>query len=119
MGAYNVVRFRVKPGCEQQFIDAHKRAKPEFKGFRGGALVKTGERTFCFVGEWSGLKKIADARPIMIGLLDDMRGYLEDLGNGLGVTDPVSGEVVVALKASKRPSKARSKKAKRKKAKKK
>ena len=27
----------------------------------------------------------------------------EDLGNGLGVTDPVSGEVVVTLKASKRP----------------
>ncbi len=54
----------------------------------------------------------------MIGLLDGMRGYLEDLGNGLGVTDPVSGEVVVALKASKRPSKARPKKGKRKKAKK-
>ena len=43
------------------------------------------------------------ARPIMIGLLDRMREYLEDLGNGLGVTDPVSGEVVVTLKASKRP----------------
>src|ERR1044072_1583028 len=118
MGAYNVVRFRVKPGCAQQFIDAHKRAKPDFKGFRGGALIKTGERDFCMVGEWSGFKKLADARPIMIGLLDGMRGYLEDLGNGLGVTDPVSGEVVVALKASKRPAKARAKKAKRKKAKK-
>ena len=58
------------------------------------------------------LRKIADARPIMIGLLDEMRGYLEDLGNGLGVTDPVSGEVVVSLKASKSPSKARLKKAK-------
>jgi hypothetical protein len=103
MGAYNVVRFRVKPGCEQRFIDAHKKAMPAFKGFRGGALVKTGERDFCFVGEWSGLQKIAGARPIMIGLLDGMREYLEDLGNGLGVTDPVSGEVVVTLKASKRP----------------
>ena len=117
MGAYNVVRFRVKPGCEQQFIDAHKHAKREFKGFRGGALVKTGERDFCFVGEWSGVKNIADARPIMIGLLDGMRGYLEDLGNDLGVTDPVSGEVVVMLRASKRSQpKARSK-AKRKKSK--
>ena len=103
MGAYNVVRFRVKPGCEQAFIDAHKKAKPAFKGFRGGALVKTGERDFCFVGEWSGFQKIADARPIMIGLLDGMREYLEDLGNGLGLTDPVSGEVVVTIGASKRP----------------
>jgi hypothetical protein len=58
---------------------------------------------------------MADARPIMIGLLDCMRGYLEDLGGGLGVTDPVSGEVVVTLKASKRPP---PRKAKRKKAKK-
>jgi len=55
----------------------------------------------------------------MIGLLDGMRGYLEDLGNDLGVTDPVSGEVVVTLSASKRSSpKARPKKAKRKKGKK-
>lgn len=120
MGAYNVVRFRVKPGCEQAFIDAHKKAKPAFKGFRGGALVKTGDREFCFVGEWSGFQKIAAARPIMIGLLDGMREYLEDLGNGLGLTDPVSGEVVVTLKASKRPPRktATGKKAKSKKAKK-
>jgi len=56
----------------------------------------------------------------MIGLLDGMREYLEDLGNGLGLTDPVSGEVVVTLKASKRPPRktATGKKAKSKKAKK-
>ena len=33
MTAYNIVRFRVRAGCEQQFIDAHKRANPAFKGF--------------------------------------------------------------------------------------
>jgi hypothetical protein len=26
MTAFNVVRFRVKPGREQEFLDAHKRA---------------------------------------------------------------------------------------------
>jgi hypothetical protein len=31
-------------------------------------------------------------------LLDRFRDTLEDLGGGLGVTDPVSGEVVVHLK---------------------
>ena len=31
----------------------------------------------------------------MIGILDSFRDTLEDLGGGLGVTDPVSGEVVV------------------------
>ena len=120
MGAFNVVRFRVKPGYQKKFIDAHKTAKPAFKGFRGGSLIKTGERDFCLVAEWSGFQKIIAARPIMIGMLDGMRDYLEDLGNGLGLTDPVSGEVVVTLRASKpRATKARPKKAKAKKAKKK
>ena len=119
MVAYNIVRFRVKPDCEQQFIDAHKSVSPGFKGLRQGALVKTGERTFCFVAEWTSFQKIVDARPQMIGLLDGMRNYLEDLGGGLGLTDPVSGEVVVNLKVAKPKAKKPKNKAKVKKAKKK
>jgi len=53
----------------------------------------------------------------MIGLLDSMRDLLEDQGGGLGLTDPVSGEVVVNLKVKK--AKASQKKTKAKKAKKK
>ena len=101
MTAFNIVRFRVKPGREEHFIAAHKSIKPAFMGFRGGALIKTGERTFCMLGEWASYQKIADARPLMIGILDAFRDDLEDLGNGLGVTDPVSGEVVAKLPASK------------------
>jgi hypothetical protein len=120
MTAYNVVRFRVKPGCEQQFIDAHKRARPGFKGWRGGALIKTGDRTFCIIGEWASMQKLAAARPQMIGMLNSFRDTLEDLGNGLGVTDPVSGEVVASLKdvAAKPKAEASKKKAKAKKKKK-
>jgi hypothetical protein len=33
----------------------------------------------------------------MIALLDSFRDTLEDLGSGLGVTDPVSGEVVLEM----------------------
>jgi hypothetical protein len=33
----------------------------------------------------------------MIGLLDSFRDTLEDLGGGLGVTDPVAGPVVLDL----------------------
>ena len=116
MTAYNVVRFRVKPGQEAHFIAAHRDARPAFKGFRGGALVKTGDNTFCIVGEWASFKALAAARPQMIDLLDSFRGDLVDLGNGLGVTDPVSGEVVLKL-ATPKPAKkkAKSKRAKRKK----
>ena len=38
------------------------------------------------------------ARPKMIASLDKMRAHLEDLGGGLGVTDPVSRDVVLELK---------------------
>jgi len=38
----------------------------------------------------------------MIATLDSFRDTLEDLGNGLGVTDPVSGPVVLTLKWSSR-----------------
>ena len=119
MTAMNVVRFRVKPGCEQQFIDAHRGAGPNFKGFLGGRLIKTGDRTFCVVAEWRSFDAIAAARPEMIGMLDKLRDLLEDLGGGLGVTDPVSGDVVVKLDAQRAAPKTAKKKAKKKAAKKK
>jgi hypothetical protein len=101
MTAINVVRFRVKPGSEQRFIDAHRTLRPGFKGFLGGRLVKTGDQTFCMVGEWRNFASLAGARTEMIGILDSVREMLDDLGGGLGVTDPVSGEVVVKLAPSK------------------
>ena len=101
MTAFNVVRFKVKPGNEQQFVDAHRKLRPAFKGFLGGNLIKTGDQTFCFVGEWRTFQNIATARPQMIAFLDGFRDMLEDLGSGLGVTDPVSGQAVAKLAAPK------------------
>jgi quinol monooxygenase YgiN len=97
MTAFNIVRFRVKPGHDEAFIEAHRRADRAFKGFLRGSLVKTGERSYCMVGEWDSFASLAAARPQMIGLLDTFRADLEDLGSGLGLTDPVSGEVVLTL----------------------
>ncbi len=113
MTAYNVVRFRVKPGRDEDFIDLHRKAKADFKGWRNGALVKTGDQTYCFVGEWNSFNDIVAARPGMVGMLDSFRDMLEDLGNGLGVTDPVSGETVLQLKtaAAKTRAKPKAKKA--------
>ena len=100
MTAYNVVRFRVKPGRDQEFIDLHRKIKGDFKGWRGGSLVKTGDQTYCLIGEWDSFDNIVAARPAMIGILDGFRDMLEDLGSGLGVTDPVSGETVLQLKTA-------------------
>jgi hypothetical protein len=43
------------------------------------------------------MDSIVAARPEMIEVLDGFRQMLEDLGGGLGVTDPVSGEAVVEI----------------------
>jgi hypothetical protein len=128
MTAFNVVRFRVKPGRDSEFIALHRKAPINFKGWRNGALVKTGDQSYCLVGEWDNFNNIVSARPGMIGMLDSFRDMLEDLGNGLGVTDPISGETVLQLgnkpkakkrakpKAKKAAAKAARKPAKKKKA---
>jgi hypothetical protein len=98
MTAYNVVRFRVKPGQEKAFVEQHRSfGAAGLKGFHKGALIKTGDRTYCLVGEWGEMDDIVKARQQLIANLDKLRSLLEDLGGGLGVTDPVSGEAVLEL----------------------
>jgi len=97
MKAFNVIRFRVKPGREQEFIDLHRDALRNFPGFHRGTLVNTGVRSFCFIGEWDDFASIVAARPRMIAFLDTFRDTLEDLGSDLGVTDAVSGEAVLEI----------------------
>src|SRR5690242_10924412 len=114
MSAFNVVRFRVKPGRDQEFINAHRKATEEgFTGARRVALIKTGDSSYCVVGEWDSFDNIVAARPRMISLLDTFRDCLEDLGGTSGVTDPVSGETVfektTAAKAPRRKAPAKRK----------
>jgi hypothetical protein len=96
MTAYNVVRFKVKPGKDQETMDMW-RAETRPAGAHGGHVIKTGDRTYCFIGEWDSMDSIVAARPQLIASLDKVRPLLEDLGGNLGVTDPVSGEVVLSL----------------------
>jgi hypothetical protein len=97
MTAFNAVRFRVKPGREQEFLDAHAQIHPDWPGIKAVNIIKTGDRSYCIIGEWTGMDALAAARPQMIATLDRFRDTLEDLGGGLGVSDPVSGEVVVRV----------------------
>jgi antibiotic biosynthesis monooxygenase len=98
MTAFNAVRFKVKPGRDQDFLDAHKKAEANWPGLKHANIIKTGDRTYCIIAEWSDMDALAKARVNMIQTLDSFRDTLEDLGGGLGVTDPVSGPVVLALK---------------------
>jgi quinol monooxygenase YgiN len=98
MSAFTVVRFKVKPGREQEFLDAHGAIRASWPGLVHANIIKTGEQTFCIIAQWTGMAAMAAARPHMIETLNSFRDTLEDLGGGLGVTDPAAGEVVAALK---------------------
>ena len=98
MTAFNAVRFRVKPGRDQEFLDAHKKVQSDWPGLRRVNMIKTGESDYCIIAEWDDMNALANARPHMIATLDSFRETLEDLGGGKGVTDPVAGPVVLELK---------------------
>jgi quinol monooxygenase YgiN len=99
MTAFNVVRFRIRPGREEEFLDAHRNGRAGWPGLVAGHLVRTGERSYCLIGQWTDTAAIAGARAEMIATLNGFRDTLEDLGDGRGVTDAVSGESVVDLLA--------------------
>ena len=105
MTAYNVVRYRAKRGRDKELeelirtgVNAAEAAN--FGGLRKVALIKIGERNYCFIGEWDSFDALANARSAMIKNLDRNRDLLEDLGGGLGVTYAVSGEAIFELDIS-------------------
>lgn len=98
MTAFNVVRFSVKPGMDEAFLDAHRNVAAAWSGMRAANIIKTGEGRYCIIGEWESMEAMAASRPQMIATLDSFRHTLEDLGAGLGLTDPASGPVVLVLK---------------------
>ena len=92
MTAFNAVRFKVKPGREQEFLDAHASVPRDWPGLRHVNMIQTGDQSFCIIGEWDDMDAMAAARPHMIATLDTFRDTLD------GDTDPVSGPVVLELK---------------------
>ena len=98
MTAFNAVRFRVKPGRDQEFLDAHRNVNADWPGLKRVNMIKTGERTYCIIAEWTDMDTLAAARPQMLATLNTFRDTLEDVGAGLGVTDPITGPVVLELK---------------------
>ena len=97
MTAFNAVRFRVKPGREQEFLDAHQGVGADWPGLRHAHIIEAGDGRYCIIAEWDDMDAIAAARPQMIATLDGFRDCLDEMAGG-GVTDPVSGPVVLAMK---------------------
>jgi hypothetical protein len=47
----NTVRFRVKPGKDQEFLDAHKNVGQEWAGLRRANIIKTADHSYCIIAE--------------------------------------------------------------------
>ena len=88
----NVVRFKLKSDCIEQYSEVID--KTSFEGMTQRYIAKTGDYDYCFVGIWKSAEAIAAQRPAMIAHLDEVKGFMEELSPELGVTDPVSGNIV-------------------------
>src|ERR1700736_3466175 len=70
MTAFNVVRFRVKPGRDQEFLDAPKTLGATWEALRHANIIKPGDRSYCIIAEWKDRDACIQARPNMISTLD-------------------------------------------------
>ena len=75
----------MKPGREQEFLDAHQAVERNWPGLRSANLIKTGDQSYCTSASGTTWNSLAAARPFMLSTLDSFRDTLE------GDTDPVSG----------------------------
>ena len=87
------VRVTVKEGQVEKYVDAVGKWKAPVD--MNGYLAQTGDRSFCFTGIFKDKESLVQGRPSMIAHLDTVRDLLEEISADLGVTDPVSGLVVV------------------------
>jgi hypothetical protein len=95
MTAYNVVRFRVMPGKDRAFLEAHGPGKVSWPGLRLGSIVKIGEGDYCLIGEWPDQATLQAAMPQMRATLDTFRGVLQTTQSG--VTEAFSGEAILTI----------------------
>ena len=96
----NVVRSKVKEGMKDEYM---KKLQDFFNNMKGtdGLIsmkqIQTGPNNMCIVGEWKDADSIAKARNKMIAGLDAVRPLLEEISPEQGVTDPISGSVIMEL----------------------
>ena len=97
----NVVRSKVKEGKKDECIKKLKEFFDNMKrtdGLISMKLIQTGPNNMRTIGEWKDEQSIAKAGDKMIAGLDTVRLLLEEISPAIGVTDPVSGPVIMESK---------------------
>ena len=97
----NVVRSKIKQDKKDEYMKKLREFFDNMKGTEGLISIKqiqTAPNNMCIVGEWKDEQSIAKARNKMIAGLDTVRLLLEEISSELGVTDSVSGPVIMESK---------------------
>ena len=98
MDAFNIVRFRVKPGRKEEFIAAHGKVTADWAGLKHANLVEVGDRAFCLILQWDSQAALTKAGPQLLQALESFRDCLEVLSPKLGIASPLSGPAVLQIK---------------------
>ena len=89
------VRFKPKKQNKTEFINYLKTFKTSnYKGCKRPLVIDAGERMMSFV-EWENENCLSAERENLIKFLDGCRHMLEELSPELGVTDPISGPLII------------------------
>ena len=97
----NVVRSKIKQDKKDEYMKKLREFFDNMKGTEGLISIKqiqTAPNNMCIVGEWKDEQSIVKARNKMIAGLDTVRLLLEEISSELGVTDSVSGPVIMESK---------------------
>ena len=93
--AMNIVRYKPKANKKSSVIEAHKKwEKQSLDGAISLKVVDCGD-VCCGLIEWENEEKMQSAMPQLVEFLDTIRDDLDEVSPELGVTDPVSGKLVV------------------------
>ena len=89
----NIVRFKVKPECIEDYLRALA-DQPMWEGQIETRTIRYGENGFCGYGLWESKEAMMNQMQNMVSWLDTIRPLLEEISPELGVTDPISGAVI-------------------------
>ena len=57
-------------------------------------LIRSGDRSFTWIGMFESEKAISEVRPHLVEQLDKIRDLLEEISPETGISDPASGPVI-------------------------
>ena len=89
------VRFRVNSNNQDAFLEEIKSFNiSDYEGALSHQVVDCGDGKFFTTIQWESREALIKSRSALVSFLDSVRPLLEEISPELGVTDPISGEII-------------------------